>query len=657
MITLIGIKLKNICQYDEFTADISTGLTAVVGRNGTGKTTLLRALVYALTGLVDGSWGTQQNLQKDGTSVVGYAEATVTDGRQYWSVRRFSTSNVKFADVVVDAELNTVASGRKKVNAFMETLFGMSCQLMFQICWGRQGELAYLLKATPSTVSTFLSMLFDTKIMERVREKLKLQIDTIAALPSDCEQQLANTESALAALESDDDIAAQDKCALDELQHVTARISALEGTAHLTPQEKADIVNARKADLDEATRKLSLVPAPAERMDVDLDANRCAYQREEVLSTISAVESQRTNALTMQMAHEKSVATLDAKIAELHTAMTTVNKAVGEGTGVCPLCGSTISDTEDYKAHVIGYLEPNWKGTLDDYISTVREKIESLTRQRSRDIELADGRKKAIAELDSQLKELYEARDWLDKVSVQLYRDSLVADAEAFTARLKEAEALIAWDDNTCSEHDALTRRRAELEALHNSLVRKASDTAARRELLTKYADDYRHAVQQYHINSDARQLLNEIRDAMSQSRAQARYLHTRITMLNMYLQRYVTQTGMPFVIKLDPDKRLFVYTTPDGVEHPAGHLSGAQQAMASVALQMAIFAVAEPNMNLYLIDEPTEACDDANKQIMAGMFEKMNAMLEASSGVMLIVARDEQTIASCANILEVGNA
>ena len=77
---------------------------------------------------------------------------------------------------------------------------------------------------------------------------------------------------------------------------------------------------------------------------------------------------------------------------------------------------------------------------------------------------------------------------------------------------------------------------------------------------------------------------------------------------------------------------------------------------MASVALQMAIFAVSTPNMNLYLIDEPTEACDDANKEVMAQMFERMNLMLESASGTMLIVARDEATLASCGNTIEVSN-
>ena len=74
MFNISRVKLHNICQYDDADVPVEGGLTAVCGRNGMGKTSFLRALAYGLTGLVDGSWGTQQNLQKDGTVDPGWGE-------------------------------------------------------------------------------------------------------------------------------------------------------------------------------------------------------------------------------------------------------------------------------------------------------------------------------------------------------------------------------------------------------------------------------------------------------------------------------------------------------------------------------------------------------------------------------------------------------
>lgn len=200
MFRITGLRLTNICQHTALTTDIKPGLTAVIGRNGSGKTSLLRALVYGLTGLVDGSWGSQQSLQKDGSVVVGSVEVDFTDGSETYTVKRCAAASPKFPDVVFDSKGNTLAQRRQKVNEYMETVFGMPCPLMFQVCWGRQGELASLLKATPATVSTFLSQVFDTKQLEKIREKLKLQLDTIAQFPSSCGDSLQADKEALEAL-------------------------------------------------------------------------------------------------------------------------------------------------------------------------------------------------------------------------------------------------------------------------------------------------------------------------------------------------------------------------------------------------------------------------------------------------------------------------
>lgn len=187
MFNISRVKLHNICQYDDADVPIEGGLTAVCGRNGMGKTSFLRALAYGLTGLVDGSWGTQQNLQKDGTADPGWVEVHIS-GSDNLVIRRFSTSSTKFPDRVlrtVNGVVSEVAVRRKEVDRYMNTVFGIPVALMFQIMWGRQGRLDDLLTSPPALVNTFLASVFDTKRLDKIREKLKLQIDTIANVPSD----------------------------------------------------------------------------------------------------------------------------------------------------------------------------------------------------------------------------------------------------------------------------------------------------------------------------------------------------------------------------------------------------------------------------------------------------------------------------------------
>ena len=55
---LCRISVDDVCQYRHGRATVYQGLTAVIGPNGSGKTNLLRGLMFGLTGMVDGSWGT-----------------------------------------------------------------------------------------------------------------------------------------------------------------------------------------------------------------------------------------------------------------------------------------------------------------------------------------------------------------------------------------------------------------------------------------------------------------------------------------------------------------------------------------------------------------------------------------------------------------------
>ena len=158
----------------------------------------------------------------------------------------------------------------------------------------------------------------------------------------------------------------------------------------------------------------------------------------------------------------------------------------------------------------------------------------------------------------------------------------------------------------------------------------------------------------QAHVNDNAREVLTALRDVLSRERAQARYLDAKIEEINERLAAFMRGTDLPFSLRLNPQTHLFEYTTVSGHTHPAGHLSGAQANISAVLLQMAIFEVVQPQINLFLVDEPSEALDDQNKLMMAGLFQRMNNLLPAIEGVMLIVTRDWQLIDSCNNQINI---
>ena len=655
MFRITGLRLTNICQYAALTTDIKPGLTAVIGRNGSGKTSLLRALVYGLTGLVDGSWGSQQSLQKDGSVVVGSVEVDFTDGNETYTVKRCAAASPKFPDVVFDSKGNTLAQRRQKVNDYMETVFGMPCPLMFQVCWGRQGELASLLKATPATVSTFLSQVFDTKQLEKIREKLKLQLDTIAQFPSSCGDSLQADKEALEALLPESQLqtavdvlsAAHTKAANSLQQLLLKRSNAISKEDYESAKQALE---ERLADLQQALAELNFATSPAKPEDSlqSLQAQLSEAERKHSKLTQSSLtcsfnlkeiegKLEATNKELEQTRQQWKTFTEQVKQAETHT---------------CMFCGGEVTNHEAYKKAMLKFAF-----SCDDFAKSEtaqQEKEQALQQQ----IQLLEGTKAKTKALMAETAAGLEAAettklDLAEKINAALYW-KLTGDSEDVKHSLDTLGGTPVLDDELAaaisSAEDEVQNISAKLNEARNTLI----ETRANRILLERAIEASSKLVKQAEINTEARRVLSFIRDALSQPRAQARYLRTRIERLNLELARYLTLTGMPFSLKLDPDSRTFVFTTPEGVQHPASHLSGAQQAMSAVALQMALFAVMQPNLNLYLIDEPTESLDDGNKATMADMFAKMQAMLPSVEGTMLIVTRDEPVIASCGNTIEI---
>lgn len=655
MFRITGLRLTNICQHAALTTDIKPGLTAVIGRNGSGKTSLLRALVYGLTGLVDGSWGSQQSLQKDGSVVVGSVEVDFTDGSETYTVKRCAAASPKFPDVVFDSKGNTLAQRRQKVNEYMETVFGMPCPLMFQVCWGRQGELASLLKATPATVSTFLSQVFDTKQLEKIREKLKLQLDTIAQLPSSCGDSLQADKEALEALLPESQLqttvdalsAAHTKASNSLQQLLLKRSNAISKEDYESAKQALE---ERLADLQQALAELNFATSPAKPEDSlqSLQAQLSEAERKHSKLTQSSLtcsfnlkeiegKLEATNKELEQTRQQWKTFTEQVKQAETHT---------------CMFCGGEVTNHEAYKKAMLKFAF-----SCDDFAKSEiaqQEKEQALQQQIQLQEETKASLKSLMAETAAGLEAAETTKlDLAEKINAALYW-KLTNDIEDVKHNLDTLGGTPVLDDELAA---AISRAEAEVQSTSAKLNEARNtliETRANRILLERAIEASSKLVKQAEINTEARRVLSFIRDALSQPRAQARYLRTRIERLNLELARYLTLTGMPFSLKLDPDSRTFVFTTPEGVQHPASHLSGAQQAMSAVALQMALFAVMQPNLNLYLIDEPTESLDDGNKATMADMFAKMQAMLPSVEGTMLIVTRDEPVIASCGNTIEV---
>lgn len=676
MLTVTRLKLSNICQYDDIDIPISTGLMAVCGRNGSGKSTLLRGLMYGLTGLVDGSWGTQQNLQKDGCAVPGYVVVTLKDDLTHREliVKRFSVSGVKFPDSVTefkDGNYTEVATRRKTVDAYLGELYGISCSLLFQLVWGRQGQLDLLLTAPAAYISTFLSSVWNTKYLETLRDRLKGAIDQIAAM-ADPMSEITTTAKELEELKTKSKdyskILRELENQLKDLRAQKDQISANITSASVKEARQRAILTER---LNQIEGRINDVLQKLANADLDAVKDKPVSEIAEALNNaesglaglsdgISALQQQAADLANilgpLSQEHQQAVDKLD----EAERQKERIDSFVGSERSTCAFCGGHVDDDDTYMGHImiaLGYPSGSSYATFLENIRILTKKAYDLRHEYDRISERRNAVLKSISETSFQHAELQKVRDSLAAklITAQNLQEYGVLDAQ----RQGVQEELTPYTTDTkSSEYEQAMQiikdKIQTAEQTQSQLQQASMSTAGRVEALTQIQERLEVEKEQYDVNSSARAVLSQLRDVFSQQRAQARYFASKAVELNQHLEAFLELTGMPFNLRLDPDTRIFSYTTEDGFEHPTAHLSGAQKNISAVALQMALVEVIKPNINLFLFDEPSESLDIENKIVMSELFIRLNRMLPSIGGTMLIVSRDDQLIESCENIINI---
>jgi len=662
MFTITNLHLSNICQYDDLEVPINQGLMAVCGKNGCGKTTLLRGLMYGLTGLVDGSWGTQQSLQKDGSTVPGYVTVIIEDkaaGVSY-EIKRYSSTGAKFPDSVLEltgGEQRLVAQRRKTVDAFLTDCFGISPALLFQLVWGRQGRLDQLLTAPAAYISTFLSAVFDMKHLETLRDRLKMSIDSIAVMADPMEE---ITSLAIEKKQLEDGLPmllTNREAEQKTYDEAMARLADVQ-----VRSRSEDVVRAKELDdlfrehvmasgrqsmmrtsLLQELDEVYLTEEPEEIQRQIAEKEKAMSDTEQMLATAKQNLQEAQNALGLFQSRTAEAA---HNVQMLRSSQETLEALKPLPGGFCRLCEHAIDDNHDIYERNINQIcgfDPAKLAEAEAALTICTEEEE--------------GCKGLISSLMEQVRDLTEAHNLMHKQhhTLQCLLNYINEERKlaANRARQEELKASGTNQEDACELREA--QRQVETCKQRLDAAKQALTAAETRiAVIGGTLDRLEQEKEQYEINAQARQLLGTLRDVFSQQRAQARYFASKITTLNVRLQEFMEATGMPFSLKLNPDTRTFDYTSADGYQHPACHLSGAQKNISAVALQMALVEVIQPNINLFLFDEPSEALDVENKYIMAEMFKKMNRLLPSIGGTMLIVSRDEQLIESCENVITI---
>lgn len=237
-LTLNGIKSFAATQTIEFAPLLSDGLFAVTGSTGSGKSTILDALIAALYGESNKKNVDNSDLvnTKRTDAEVSFEFAVIKEGREleYRVVRMYKLDKARKckSDALLYENGACVAERAENVTKRIEQILGLKKNEFCQCVVLEQGEYARFLNAEPRNRKEIVGNIFSlTKYGEQLSKKVKNRLDAVNA-------EIKAQESEIAKLTQD---SAGLKGLEQELEEIKSRAQAL---------------NAREAEADELYRRL-----------------------------------------------------------------------------------------------------------------------------------------------------------------------------------------------------------------------------------------------------------------------------------------------------------------------------------------------------------------------------------------------------------------
>lgn len=628
---LLKLNLFNFCQFSSLSYTLEDGMTRLVAENGRGKTNACRGLIYAFTSWFDPSWGDQSDLQKDDESIPGYAEVEFSLEGQEYRLRRYTMSGTKTPDVLYNEDTELVVK-RQRVNSWLEERLPVTLPVLAQLMWVRQDRLHWLLNSTASSVNLFLGLIFDTKKLEKMRDQLKRVIDTIADLRDDFKDRADSYRKTLEELPDITELEKQHSALEQEVLALTTRIEGLKNS--ISEKEyirKKSLISCQLKEAEQNLAKIETELSQIPEVAVDED------EWKKVTDSINVVRDNLQKCQLKISKHVSNKSNLEQKLRDLTTG----------DISVCQYCGAALEDIEAYKnkkASVMFNKAISYTEALSYIEATIKSETEALEQAEKAYNDYAslhDKYDNRLTVIREQVSQSNRRKDLLrEKTSIEGSLNSL-------KLMLDRLESTPRTDDDADDLKKKLKEATTELHNTQEQINKaKVSSKVCSEGLIQCEKDKV-----EYERNTNVKRLFTRLRDVYGQSRAQARYISSKIDKINDSIDHYLRLSEMPFSLELDIKTHTFRYHMMDSdITHPAGMLSGAQSAAAALAIQMALIDSAFPELPLLIVDEADAALSPANKFIAARLYRTLTDNL---NGSVIVISQSDEVSDDCDNVWE----
>jgi DNA repair exonuclease SbcCD ATPase subunit len=702
---LLSAELTNFCQFRYRQVTFAPGLTAIIGRNGSGKSNLVKAVYAAITG----DFGRNDGLKADNISQ--YAEhnapSKIHVTLEHCDSRLDITRSLRPAATRLKITAGTnelVVTKTQEATEAVSSILGVSSRMLADYVFVDQWSIFDFLSMMPAERAKAFQRLFRTeqaevlwKLLGEHRDSLVIPTpginkDEITRLLMETKAQYEDYCSRLAEAnikESTYDANAL-RCRIADYQ----RKQALEGETY-TLTEKIETYN---RDIQALRRQIDqLSPddiALAEYVTAERDAYHNARQLLGNWSTYEAVERNRQQ-LTEQLAAEHRelqtftnpppkptdyvgleddqywqqwYVTYNDAYQEVQRLRKLVD-AIKRGSSVCETCGTPLIDANKR----LGEYE--LKLNLADRYLQEMEAMRAKSRVYDRAIQKHQDQHKSVArrytDIEAQLHNLASVpKPDKSQQALQHLVKTYEAMAQAQQDVREQLTQLRRLQQGKISVHEQLCQDETAKEALLVQLNVSQADAVAACAALAAYEEvrvdrlslDAIVTAHQKSICNQELQLaqLDQVERKANAIRAWADHVddmrhilhrdnlprlvaHNFLELMQDEINSLLVRFGSTFSVCAD-ESLSFMASFHDGRKVPAGRLSGGEKVLLALAFRVVVNDIFAKDLGLLVLDEPTAGLDEGNLACLRIAVTRLKE-LSAARGLQVIIITHERDL------------
>ena len=664
------LELHNVGAYGSGTIEIGPGMNVLLGSNGAGKSTVVNAFYFALTGESLESTNIQNLIRW------GFADMYVLLANDDWCVKRTATKKgVKHTLHHGD----TVLAKKDEVNNFIMKWYGMDDISAFRaVFFAEQFRSIDVINDTNASRSAMLLDVFGFRKFEKIRAVVQSVLNgmTVMNVSDDLLETLKTTcearETDVIVAQADADRTYMDVLPAEDAEALEKSVArGLTADAVKDAQMQYAYIDARLSRIEEELKALSAASVAADHESARKRGmyDQFASEQKEIRERMKKMRAEK---LPKPEKVRKLLDTLMEQRQELDTKLTGLKerKTLSKD-GLCPLthgamCADlkALTNPEVIDADIKGLTTQKKDLNKDidelrkmfddssDFYRTYREltnkcdeltgKLDELSVYASFDLDAYQAAVNAAGNLDKQLQPLYHEQSELK---------SKKNDLDAILSAIDDVRIF--------SNGEELNESRTRLESHKKAVVlyEERLRIVAKAKLdLTEAQNAYAQALEdrkQAEAVMKKRSLLQAVRETLHRDAVPRILLDDIRDELNSQLSHFTQLFEFPYDVVWGEDGSM-QFDSVTGGYVDASRLSGGQKYVLSLIYRCVLAEMLNATFPVLVLDEPTTGLDVQNRELLVNMLRNVSAILSQRGMSLLIPTHDKLLTASADNVISI---